>query len=185
MDVTTGSTDMRFRRLFDEAYEPVHRYCLRRLSPSDANDATAETFVIAWRRIDDVPVGEDAVAYLFGIARNVVRNTRRSNRRSQRLRSKLADEPAAASAPADRMLIRNEEDRLLLEALATLSDEDQEILRLKTYEGLDSRQISVVLGCSHAAARKRLSRATARLRTAVGPAIGLYDSRVIERGGDG
>lgn len=185
MDVTSTSSDARFRRLFDEAYEPVHRYCLRRLSPSDANDATAEAFVVAWRRIEDVPDGDDAIPYLFGIARNVVWNAQRSNRRAVRLRARLKDEPEETAAPADRMLIRNEEDRLLVEALATLSDEDQEILRLKSYEGLDSRQISLALGCSHAAARKRLSRATARLRKAVGPAIGLDDSRVIERGGDG
>jgi RNA polymerase sigma-70 factor (ECF subfamily) len=158
---------------------------LRRLPPIDANDATAEAFVIAWRRIEDVPTGDDAIPYLFGIARNVIRNVQRSNRRAQRLQSRLANEPEASSAPADRILIRNEDDRILLEALSTLSDEDQEILRLRTHEELDSRQISMVLGCSHAAARKRLSRATARLRKAAGPAIGLDDSRVIEKGGDG
>ena len=178
------ANDVRIRRLFDAAYEPIQRYCLRRLSPADANDATAEVFVVAWRRMDAIPDGDDAIPYLFGIARNIVRTHHRSNRRVARLRSKLRGEPRDSAPAADRIVIRKEEDRLLLQALDTLSDEDQEILRLRAYEGLDSRQISVALGCSHAAARKRLSRATARLRTAADPLIGLDQPRVIQQGGE-
>lgn len=182
--MTISTKEVRFQRLFDDAYESVQRYCLRRLSPTDSNDAAAEVFVIAWRRIEDIPGGDDAIPYLYGIARNVVRNHERSHRRALRLRSKLRGEPESTAPPPDRIIIRREEDRMLLEALESLSTEDQEILRLKTYEGLDSRQIALVLGCSHAAARKRLSRATTRVRKVVGPALQFDDSRVIEEGGD-
>lgn len=179
------ASDVRFRRIFDETYDPVLRYCLRRLPAADANDAAAEVFTVAWRRLDSLPDGEGTLPYLYGIARNVVRNVQRSTRRTVRLRAKLQSLPDEFHPPPERVIVRNEEDRILVEALATLSPDDQEILRLRTYEDLDSRRIAAVLGCSEPAARKRLSRAVARLRRAL-PNGGMHDdSRVIEKGGDG
>ncbi|NIV35276.1 MAG: RNA polymerase subunit sigma-24, partial [Anaerolineae bacterium] len=74
------TSSLRFDRIFGEHYEPVSRYCHRRLPPDDANDATAEVFVVAWKKIEDVPRGDDELPWLYGVARNEVRRMRRSSR---------------------------------------------------------------------------------------------------------
>ena len=46
----------RFRELFNAYYHQVLGYALRRAaSRDDAADVVAETFLVAWRRLDDLP----------------------------------------------------------------------------------------------------------------------------------
>ena len=177
----------RFRRVFDDHYDDLLRYCLRRLSRADANDAVAEVFTVVWRKVDQLPEGDEARLWLYAIARNIVRNSQRSARRAGLLRRRigaLASQPVPAVESA---IIRGEEARLIVDAMATLSPGDQEVLRLRAYEGLDSAQIASVLACSEVAARKRVSRAVSRLAKAAGfpKSDGVHDSRAIQmEGGD-
>jgi RNA polymerase sigma-70 factor (ECF subfamily) len=71
----------RFRRIYDGHVDGIRRYCYRRLPSADVDDATAEVFMVVWRRIDEVPEGDEAMLWMYGIARNVVRNQRRPARR--------------------------------------------------------------------------------------------------------
>src|SRR3954465_493008 len=84
-----------FEELFRKAYPAVRGYALRRTSPDAAQDAVAETFLVAWRRFNDVP--EDALPWLFGVARRVLANQRRASGRGEALRQRLAG--AGADAP--------------------------------------------------------------------------------------
>ena len=158
--------EARFHRAFESHYDLILRYCLRRLAPAEANDAAAETFAVTWRRIDDLPQAEEQILWMYGVARNVVRNMQRGARRTTRLRAKLDGLAVPHSPDVASVVVANEEDRELVLALRTLSDDDQEILRLRAYEELSSMQIATILGCSEPAARKRVSRALARLRKA-------------------
>ena len=58
--------------MFESHHEAIQRYCFRRLPASDANDAVAEVFLVAWRRIADAPAGDGQLPWLYGIGRNVV-----------------------------------------------------------------------------------------------------------------
>ncbi|NNC92385.1 MAG: sigma-70 family RNA polymerase sigma factor, partial [Acidimicrobiia bacterium] len=158
------TTDTKFRRIFDEHFQAVTRYCLRRLPVADVNDATAEVFLVAWKKIDRVPGGEEALPWLYGVARNVVRNTSRSTRRSERLTGRLGGLARHHTPDPGAVVVRRQEDKELLDALSGLSPNDQEVLRLKAYEGLTASQIAVALAISPEAAKKRLSRALERLR---------------------
>jgi RNA polymerase sigma-70 factor (ECF subfamily) len=83
--------------------------------------------------------------------------------------------------------VRQAEVDALMEALANLRAEDRELLLLRTHEELDYSQIGIAVGCSPEAARKRLSRATSRLRRAAGipePQPAASGSRAIQEGGD-
>ena len=77
----------RFEEMFTEHYAAVRGYALRRTSADAAQDAVAETFLVAWRRLDDVP--PDALPWLFGVARRVLANQRRSAARSEALEERL------------------------------------------------------------------------------------------------
>ncbi len=95
------SSDADFRRIFDDCHEAVHTYCLRRLAIEDANEATAEVFLVVWRRLDQVPPGDEVLTWLYGVAHNVVRNYQRGARRYLRvvarvgsMRAPVPEEPA-------------------------------------------------------------------------------------------
>lgn len=179
------TTDAKFRRIFDEHFEAVTRYCLRRLPVSEVNDATAEVFLVAWRKIDKVPVGEGVLPWLYGVARNVVRNASRSSRRSERLTGRLGGLARHHTPDPGAVVVRRQEDKELLDALSGLNPNDQEVLRLKAYEGLTAPQIAVALGISPAAAKKRLARALKRLSRVAGPhPIPSPHPRAIPEGGE-
>lgn len=164
---SSPNADTRFRRIFDAHLEVVQRYCVRRLSTADANDAVSEVFLTVWRRIGDVPAGDEALPWLIGVARNVVRNVQRSSRRQYRLAAKAQSVAADHAWGADVPVVRASQYDEVAKALDTLSDEDREVIRLRAWEELTAQQIGVVLGCSEAAAAKRVARATARLSQAV------------------
>jgi RNA polymerase sigma-70 factor (ECF subfamily) len=133
-------------------------------NPQDAADVVADTFLVAWRRLDRVPEGEPARLWLYGVARNVLANQHRSERRRERLAERLRGELAAAIEDVPRP---GSETAGVRDALSQLGAEDQEILRLCGWEELTPREIATVLGISHVAARSRLHRARQRLRAAL------------------
>lgn len=186
-DVAVGTAvdqEARFQSLFSRNYDDVLRYCLRRLSGPDANDAASDVFVVAWRRIDSAPSGDEARLWLYGIARNVVRNSQRSSRRSVRLRTKVAGlAPETVDGP-ERQVVQSDELRHVLSTLNRLSPKDQEILRLRAMERLDMGEIAVVLGCSTEAARKRFERASQRLQSKVGSPVPATPSLPCEPEGE-
>jgi RNA polymerase sigma-70 factor (ECF subfamily) len=155
----------RFEGLYAAHGRAVLAYAVRRSpNPQDAADVLADTFLVAWRRLDEVPSADEARLWLYGVARNVVANQRRSARRRERLADRLRHElPEAldglAASPTDGAAVRS--------ALAQLGPEDQEILRLCGWEELTPQDIAKVLGISHVAARSRLHRARHRLRGAL------------------
>ena len=137
----------RLRSVFDEHFEAVSRYCHRRLPAADANDATAQVFAVAWRKIESVPTGSQTLPWLYGVARNEVRTLRRSMRRIGGLRTKLNGQARYPEPGPETVVIRNFEQARLLEALAKLRPDDQEVLRLRAYEDLSLPEIAIVLGC--------------------------------------
>lgn len=157
-------TDVRARRfgtMFDASYRPLFAYVLRRvMNRDDAEDIVAEVYLIAWRRIGDVPQGIESLPWLIGVARRVLANSRRSDSRRDRLLAKLKQQ--AASAPDDIDLPR--ENSALTAALAALRPADVEVLQLAAWERLPHDQIAVVLGCTVNAVGIRLHRARRALR---------------------
>jgi RNA polymerase sigma-70 factor (ECF subfamily) len=152
----------RFERLYDQASLQVLGYALRRAgSPEDAADVVSETFMIAWRRLDEVPAGDEARLWLYGVARRVLANQRRGQLRRERLNARLLDEVAAVGARV--MAEGPVPDSAVMAALARLDEGDRELITLVAWESLDRDQIATMLGCSRATVRVRLHRARRRL----------------------
>jgi RNA polymerase sigma-70 factor, ECF subfamily len=164
----------RLERLYSEHGRAVLAYAIRRAADEqDAADVVAETFLVAWRRLNEVPRGEQALMWLYGVARRVLANQRRGERRRQRLAEQLGRElvPAlqAVAPPAD-------VPQPILAALASLGSDDREIVLLAAWEELSPGQIAAVLGISQIAARSRLHRARKRLRAALAPLAEVDDA---------
>jgi len=156
-----------FRRVYAGNFEAVLAYATRRVAqPADAGDVVAETFLVAWRRHREIPPGDEARLWLYGVARRVLANHHRGDARRERLRERLR--AFAVFSPGidlpSRLAVR--------EALATLPEPDRELLMLTAWEGLEPREAASVLRISPAAVRTRLSRARTRLRNLLGDTPG-------------
>ena len=153
-----ASRRARFTGLVDRTHGALLAYAVRRVAdPADAADVVAETFLVAWRRLDDVPRGDAARPWLFGVARRVLANHYRGERRRLALADRLREqvvEVAPAYAPADPVLLR---------AMDALPPDDRELLRLVAWEELARDEIALVLGIPRATVRVRLHRARRRL----------------------
>ena len=157
----TDDASSRFEALYRQHFRAVLRYALARLEPESARDVTAETFLIAWRRLPDVP--DDAAPWLFGVARKVISGQIRSDTRRQALRQRLtgadASEPGVDEEVAERAVV--------LTALARLGEADREVLRLIAWDGLPPAAAAEVLGVSRLAFGVRLHRARRRFAAAL------------------
>lgn len=168
----TPSTHAAFRRMYDEHHAAVFAYCLRRASTEDAKDAAAEVFLVAWRRFDAVPTGDQTLPWLYATGRRVLANQRRSRTRIVRLMSRLRSNPEQPLDGPEITVIRDEQNQGVLDALARLRPRDRDVIRLALWEELSHAAIGQVLGCSARAATMRLHRALRRLRRELyGPQI--------------
>jgi len=150
-----------FSRLYREQGQAILAYALRRVEDrEDAADVVAETFLVAWRRLGEVPIGSAARLWLYAVARRVIANQHRGERRRTRLGLRLAEslrsELATHATPGG-------EAAEVLRAMAGLSDGDRELLLLVSWEELSPGEAAKVLGISSLAARSRLHRARRRL----------------------
>lgn len=160
---TAPSTDEKFRKLFEAHHRELHGYCLRRLPVEDANEAASEIFIVAWRRFHAVPNGNEARLWLYGVARNVVRNWERSGRRRLRLIAKSGSLTPPDIEGPEVHIIRNEEHEAVVAAIATLREDDQEVVRLKIWEGLSNDEVGTILGMTDRAVEGRYTRAIKKL----------------------
>lgn len=152
-----------FAGLYRRHLAPVNAYCVRRVGAADAGDAVARVFAIAWDKRDRMPGDGDELAWLYGVARNVVRHQWRSSARARRLLDKVATLPPVAAMDAETIALDRAEHEQVRKALDRLSESDQEVLRLFAWEGMTVRQVAAITGVSEAAAEKRLARAKLRL----------------------
>lgn len=175
--VGRGAAEARFQRLYAEHGRSVLAYAVRRSTdPQDAADVVADTFLAAWRRLDDVPSGDAARLWLFGVARHVLANQHRAERRRDRLAERLRRELPIVLETGRPC---GPETSAALAALTRLAPEDQEVLRLSSWEDLSPSEIARVLGISRVAARSRLHRARHRLRAALDGARETEDSNAL------
>jgi RNA polymerase sigma-70 factor, ECF subfamily len=161
--------EARFRGLFDRSYPSVVRYAYNRGHRGpDAEDLVSATFEVAWRRVDDVPDGDQTIPWLLTVACNLSRNADRQARRQRVVVDPLAEpeDVAALGAVADRVAEREQ----LLGALAALKEIDRELVLLVAWDGLNPAQAGAVLGLRSGAARSRLHRARNQLAGLLGVA---------------
>jgi len=152
----------RFEDLVGEVFDPLQRYLGRRVSVDDAADLLSETLMTIWRRLDDIPK-ESVLPWCYGVARRVLANHHRGRRRHLRLVARLESQRSPVAAdPSDGF-----DDLDLADALGTLPEPDQEVLRLWAWEQLEPREIALALDTTANAVSLRLSRAKKKLAAAL------------------
>ena len=150
--------DARFQSMYTTHRNAVWSYVLRRTARDSVDDAVAEVFTVAWRKIGRSPAQDEQLPWLYGTSKNVVRNTNRSTTRRQRLWKRASAIPPADLPGADVQVVRNLQESELLAAVAKLRPVDRELLRLRTWEELPIKDIAIAIGMSPKAVESRLVR---------------------------
>jgi RNA polymerase sigma-70 factor (ECF subfamily) len=133
----------RFEALYRAHAGAVRTYAWRRWDEQTSDDVVADVFVVAWRRLTEVP--DDPLPWLLGVARRVLANRRRGVAREQALRGRLLSEQTI-TAPTG--VSRHEADPAVMAALGMLRERDREALLLVGWEGLEPARAARVLGVS-------------------------------------
>lgn len=153
-----GASDAdRFTSLFAAHYGRVLAFARRRADLETAQEVAAETFLVAWRRLDAAP--PEALPWLYRIAGYELANLRR--RQSRQTRGDVAGAARGAPAPDPGEVVVSA--GAFEEAFAALSAGDREVLQLFAWEGLCPAEGAVAFGCTAGAFKVRLHRARKRL----------------------
>jgi RNA polymerase sigma factor (sigma-70 family) len=162
-----------FTELFTANYGLVLAYARRRVGADLAQDVVADTFLAAWRNIDELP--PEPLPWLYRAAYFAVANQRRTLARRGRLDDRARLQAASVMALDHSELVAA--DIELAAAFRALSEADREVLRLAAWEGLGPAEIGTVVGCSAVAAKARLYRARQRLSRRLGTTVPQLERR--------
>ncbi len=127
-----------------------------------SEDIAQDVFVAAWQRISELRSPASFGPWIRQVTRNRAHDALRRRHRQPSLVPE-ADAPPAPGDPGEDTLSA-ERDAVLEEALEALPTDAREVLLLFYREGRSLRQVALLLDLSDDAAKKRLSRARARLR---------------------
>lgn len=143
-------------------YAPdIYRYCYRCLgSREDAEDATSQVFTLALSKLSQLR-DDNIRPWIYRIAHNVVIDMSRKARPTASLDDAVVHASAVPSPESE--ALANEQQQRLIEAMATLSERDRQLVQLRL-AGLTGEEIAIVLDCSHGAIRVAHHRAIERLR---------------------
>ncbi len=159
--------------LYGQLAPAVQRF-LRDLlgDPVLAADATQETFVRAFRRVDEVPPGTRLPAWVFGIARNVSLEAHKARGRARRVM--VREDPVASARVADpssrspeAALLDREALEVVDRELARLNQDRRAVLLLRLDHGLAYDEIARAMGWSLAKVKVEIFRAREVLREAL------------------
>jgi RNA polymerase sigma-70 factor (ECF subfamily) len=160
----TDARQQLFEQIAAEVVEPVRRYALRRTDPDTADDVLADTLLVVWRRLDEVPP-DGRLPWCYAVAARSLANINRSARRQRNLAQRIV----RLDPPSDTFDAAELPDPDVHRALATLRADDRELLRLWAWEDLSPGDIAIVVGLSANAVRIRLHRARRRFAAALRP----------------
>jgi RNA polymerase sigma-70 factor, ECF subfamily len=156
---------------FDELWALRHRIAAfvrgQAVDRETRDEVLSEIFLVAWRRLAEVPEGDDAAtAWLCGVARHTVRNQRRNRRRQDAVVERLAGHLVVERRPEPDPAVVDEQRKLVEEVWESLPPADRDVLALALM-GAGLNELADELGVSRGAAAVRLSRARRRLENAM------------------
>ncbi|WP_311931068.1 RNA polymerase sigma factor [Microbispora sp. H11081] len=159
----------RFAGVFDRHADEIHAYAGRRLGPEHADDVTAETFLVAFRKRHRYDTSRaDARPWLYGIAGNLISGHRRSEvRRLRAIARTPGDAGERGSHEEERGVERASAAALrpaLAAALARLSSAERDLLLLVAWADLSYEETAEALKIPIGTVRSRLHRVRGKLR---------------------
>ncbi|MEO6397431.1 MAG: sigma-70 family RNA polymerase sigma factor [Tepidiformaceae bacterium] len=132
-----------------------------------AEEIAQEAFLRAHAGLGRFREGEPFRPWLLRIVTNLALNEVRARSRRNGLLERLGWATARSAPAADRVVLVDEEQRELWDAVNELGPEDRVVLYLRYFLELPEREMAVAIGKAPGTVKSRLSRASARLRTVI------------------
>ena len=158
-------------RAYEELVRPHQEIAFRvayviARNAADAEDATQDALVKAWRALGRFRPGAPFRPWLLHIVANEARNRRRSAGRREHLAVRVAtEEPSGGAAPSPEAALLSAETReALLAAVNELPDDQREVISLRYFLGLSEQEVAQALDLPEGTVKSRTSRALERLR---------------------
>jgi RNA polymerase sigma-70 factor (ECF subfamily) len=161
--VATSEARTTFELAYADHVREVLAYCLRRTRDAEAQDAVAEVFAIAWRRVSELPQEPETLPWLYGVAANVLKNQSRSTRRALNLRAKIGSQASERDPGPETQAIHRATHSEVVLAIASLKPKYRDVIRLVEWEGLTRNDVAEMLGFSRATVDQRVHRAYQQL----------------------
>jgi RNA polymerase sigma-70 factor (ECF subfamily) len=160
---SAAAEPQRFWLVFDRHFAEIHRHLCRRVGSQTAEDLTTQVFLAAFDSRESYdPARGSVVAWLYGIAANVLRMHARDQARQ--LRRYAAQEELVRDAPDVADHVADGSIRpALFRALAELSEDQRTVVLLFAWAELSYDEIAAALSIPTGTVRSRLSRARAEL----------------------
>jgi RNA polymerase sigma factor (sigma-70 family) len=166
--VATSTTRTTFEAAYADHVREVLAYCLRRTSQTLAEDAAAEVFAVAWRRVSELPAEPQTLPWLYGVAANVLKNQSRSARRTRNLSLKIRSQASERNPGPERQAIdQSVHDEVAL-AIMSLKPKYRDVIRLVEWEGLTRNRVAEMMGVSRSTIDQRIHRAYQQLARRLG-----------------
>jgi RNA polymerase sigma factor (sigma-70 family) len=156
-------------RAYEELVRPHQEIAFRvayviTRNTADAEDATQDGLVKAWRALGRFRTSEPMRPWLLQIVANEARNRRRSAGRREQLALRAANVSGeAAPSPEDATLDADERSRLLA-ALEQLPDDARQVLACRYLLQLSEEETAAALDIARGTVKSRSARALERLR---------------------
>ena len=161
--MATSAARSRFEAAYADHVRKVLAYCLRRTSEAQAEDAAAEVFAVAWRRVSDLPEEPQTLQWLYGVAANVLKNQSRSARRTRNLSVKIGSQGSERNPGPEAQAINHALNDEVVLAITSLKPKYRDVIRLVEWEGLTRSDAAEVMGVSRSTIDQRIHRAYKQL----------------------
>ena len=167
-----------FRLLVERHSRSVFRLAYRITgNEQDAEDVVQETFLRAYRQLENFESRASFGTWVYRIAANYSLDLVRARKRFQDQRTGEDDEldvlqstPSADPLP-DRMAYSAQVQRKIAAAMRALSDQERTAFVLRHFEGLPIEEIAGTLGIGASATKHSVFRAVQKLRRALEPLV--------------
>ncbi len=158
-----------FAALFEEYATPIYNYARRMVGdPDRAADIAQDTFIKAYRKLDQLTDDASAKSWIYRIATN----TAIDDMRRRRFTVSVGDDGgrldrADARPGPEAQVLGGVVDERIQRALLRLRPNQRQCLILSDVEDMNAQQIGDVMGMSHGAVRTLLCRARGEMRSAL------------------
>ena len=176
-----GGDEKAFGLIFERYADPIFGFIYRMVGRYDlAEELTQETFVRGYRKLQTLRLRPDAKlsTWLFSVAKNVARESLRAKSRESRkvgLSDSLVEELSDDAAPPDVLLLNQELNRVIQDALQSLDEDKRMVFTLRVIQQLSYKEIAEITGFSVPKLKTDLFRARAEMRRLIRPYLEMLD----------
>ncbi|MBI3952392.1 MAG: sigma-70 family RNA polymerase sigma factor [Candidatus Doudnabacteria bacterium] len=154
-----------FARIYDFYSEPIYKFIFFRTGHKEvAEDILSDTFVKAWLKISQVNSAKALSTWLYQIAKNNIIDYYRV-RKSQVCLDEVEEFLLEDGASAIDELNLDIEQRKIVDLVASLPKDQQQIIRYRFFEDLTNEEIALLMNKTEGSVRVIQHRAILKLKT--------------------